>query len=221
MTVLVIAPHPDDEILGCGGVIAKRAEAGDDVWVCIMSEGKRPMYSKEFIKEEFREMQIAHSNVGVGHFIRAALPTARLDTIPQYKLNGILTDIVDTVQPDEVFIPHRGDMHRDHQIVADAAMVALRPNRSHKAKRVLAYEVLSETDWNIPNTQNAFIPNVYEDITKQINFKLMAMEGYKSQLREYPAARSLEGIKALAVHRGVTVGAKYAEAFMLIREVAV
>lgn len=113
MTVLVIAPHPDDEILGCGGVIAKRAEAGDDVWVCIMSEGKRPMYSKEFIKEEFREMQIAHSNVGVGHFIRVALPTARLDTIPQYKLNGILTDIVDTVQPDEVFIPHRGDMHRD------------------------------------------------------------------------------------------------------------
>ena len=138
MTVLVIAPHPDDEILGCGGVIAKRAEAGDDVWVCIMSEGKRPMYSKEFIKEEFREMQIAHSNVGVGHFIRVALPTARLDTIPQYKLNCILTDIVDTVQPDEVFIPHRGDMHRDHQIVADAAMVALRPNRSHKAKRVLA-----------------------------------------------------------------------------------
>ena len=93
MTVLVIAPHPDDEILGCGGVIAKRAEAGDDVWVCIMSEGKRPMYSKEFIKEEFREMQIAHSNVGVGHFIRVALPTARLDTIPQYKLNGILTVI--------------------------------------------------------------------------------------------------------------------------------
>lgn len=94
-------------------------------------------------------------------------------------------------------------------------------NIKDKAKRVLAYEVLSETDWNIPNTQNAFIPNVYEDITKQINFKLMAMEGYKSQLREYPAARSLEGIKALAVHRGVTVGAKYAEAFMLIREVAV
>lgn len=221
MTVLVIAPHPDDEILGCGGIMAKRAEAGDDVWVCIMSEGKRPMYSKEFVKEEFREMQIAHRNVGVGHFIKVALPTARLDTIPQYKLNGILTDIVDTVQPDEVFIPHRGDMHRDHQIVADAAMVALRPNRSHKVKRVLAYEVLSETDWNIPNTQNAFIPNVYEDITKQINFKLMAMEGYKSQLREYPAARSLEGIKALAVHRGVTVGVKYAEAFMLIREVAV
>lgn len=70
-------------------------------------------------------------------------------------------------------------MHRDHQIVADAAMVALRPNRNHKVKRVLAYEVLSETDWNIPNTQNAFIPNVYEDITKQINFKLMAMEGYQ------------------------------------------
>ena len=114
MTVLVIAPHPDDEILGCGGVIAKRAEAGDDVWVCIMSEGKRPMYSKEFIKDEFREMQIAHSNVGVGHFIRVALPTARLDTIPQYKLNGILTDIVDTVQPDEVFIPHscRSDAER-------------------------------------------------------------------------------------------------------------
>lgn len=192
MTVLVIAPHPDDEILGCGGVIAKRAEAGDDVWVCIVSEGKRPMYSRKFIEQEFKEMQIAHSNVGVGHFIRIALPTARLDTIPQYRLNEILADVVDVVRPDEVFIPHRGDMHRDHQIVADAAMVALRPNGSNNVKRILAYEVLSETDWNIPNTQNAFIPNVYEDITKQINFKLIGKKKVVRITTEFDCSKRRE-----------------------------
>lgn len=220
MTVLVIAPHPDDEILGCGGVIAKRAEAGDDVWVCIVSEGKRPMYSKEFIEKERAETRIAHNAIGVGHLIRFSLPTARLDTVPQSEINRTLAEVVEMIQPDVVFIPHRGDIHRDHQIVADAAMVALRPCGEYKARRILAYEVLSETDWNIPNTQNAFIPNVYEDITEYLNFKLMAMKGYDSQLKRYPAARSLEGIEALAMHRGVTVGFEYAEAFMLIREVA-
>lgn len=218
MKVLVIAPHPDDEILGCGGVIAKRADAGDEIWVCVVSEGKIPMYSKDFIKKEFSEMKLAHSILGVGRTIRLSLPTAMLDTIPQYKINNLLTDVIDFVNPDEVYIPHKGDIHRDHQIVTDSAMVALRPNRIHGVKRILSYEVLSETDWNVANSQNAFIPNVYEDITNQIDVKLSSMRAYKSQLKNYPSARSLEGIKALASHRGITVGLKYAEAFMLIRE---
>lgn len=219
MDVLVIAPHPDDEVLGCGGVIAKRAAAGDNVWVCIVSEGSEPLYSKEFVEIERKEMWAAHRRLCITHSIMLGLPTARLDKIPQHKINDILTKVVNTVLPDEVFIPHHGDVHKDHQIVADAAMVALRPNRKHKVPRILAYETMSETDWNIPNIQNAFIPNVFEDISGFISFKVSAMEAYDSQLQRYPAARSVEALQGLALHRGTAAGVKYAEAFMLIREV--
>lgn len=219
MKILVIAPHPDDEILGCGGVMAKRISSGDDVWICIVSEGKEPMYSEDFIKIERKEMVEAHGKIGKLSVLKAGFPSAMLDTVPQYKLNDTLTDFVNTIKPDEVFIPHKGDVHRDHQIVSDAALVAVRPNRKHKISRVLAYEVLSETDWNIPNSSNAFIPNVYEDISEYIQLKKEAMLEYSSQLKTYPFARTIEGIEALAMHRGVIVGVRYAEAFMLIREV--
>ena len=107
----------------------------------------------------------------------------------------------------------------DHQIVVDAAMVALRPKYDHVIKRIYAYETLSETGWNIPNTVNEFIPTVYEDITNTIKNKLGAMRIYTTQLAEFPAARSLEAIEALARFRGATVNVKAAEAFSLIREI--
>lgn len=220
MTVLVIAPHPDDEVLGCGGVIAKRAKAGDDVWVCTVTEGKSPMYSEEFVQNEEVEMQNAHRKLGVAHSILLRLPSAMLDTLPQHEINEKLAEVIDTVKPDEVFIPHHGDVHRDHQIVADAAMVALRPNGKNPVRRILAYETMSETDWNIPNTQNAFVPNVFEDISEFVVQKAEALMMYRSQAQVYPAARSPIGIQGLALHRGATVGMESAEAFMLVREVA-
>lgn len=219
MTVLVIAPHPDDEVLGCGGVIAKRAKSGDDVWVCTVTEGKYPMYSEEFVQNEEAEMQNAHRKLGATHSILLRLPSAMLDTLPQHEINEKLAEVIDMVKPDEVFIPHRGDVHRDHQIVADAAMVALRPNRKNRVRRILAYETMSETDWNIPNMQNAFVPNVFEDISEFSIQKTEALMMYRSQAQAYPAARSPIGIQGLALHRGATVGMGSAEAFMLIREV--
>lgn len=221
MTVLVIAPHPDDEVLGCGGVIAKRAAAGDEVWACIVSEGKQPMYSEEFVVNEENEMKNAHRKLGVTQCVTLRFPTALLDTIPQHEINDKLSEVIEMVQPDEVFIPHYGDIHRDHQIVADAAMVALRPNGKNKVRRILAYETMSETDWNTPNIQNAFIPNVFEDISGYVVQKTEALMMYRSQVQTYPAARSPIGIQGLALHRGATVGMESAEAFMLIREVAV
>lgn len=220
MNVLVIAPHPDDEVLGCGGIIAKRSKAGDTVWVCIVSEGKPVMYSEEFIRNEETEMQNAHKKLGVAHAITLHFPSAMLDAVPQRQINDKLSEVVEMAKPDEVFIPHHGDIHRDHQIVADAAMVALRPNGKNKVRRILAYETMSETDWNIPNAQNAFIPNVFEDIGDFVVQKTEALMMYRSQVQEYPAARSPVGIQGLALHRGATVGMGSAEAFMLIREVA-
>lgn len=121
--------------------------------------------------------------------------------------------------PDEVFIPHRGDMQIDHQMVVDAAMVGLRPKYEHIVRRIYAYETLSETGWNVPNVQNEFIPTVYENITETLKIKLDAMKLFQSQLEEFPNARSVESIEALAKFRGTTVNLNAAEAFVLVREI--
>ncbi len=217
MKVLVIAPHPDDEILGCGGIMAKRAKNGDDVYICVVTEGKEPMYSKNFIKNEEKEMKEAHKRLKVKKTICLRFPSAKLDSILKHKLNENLSEIVKDIEPDEVYIPHKGDMHFDHQIVAEAAMVAVRPKNRHKVGRILSYEVLSETDWNDPSM--TFRPNVYEDISDTIGAKLYSLSAYESQLQEPPAARSGRAVQSLAAHRGAIIGTEYAEAFELIREV--
>ena len=123
------------------------------------------------------------------------------------------------VLPDEVYIPHRGDMQLDHKMIADAAMVALRPKYEHVVRRIYAYETLSETGWDVPNTVNEFIPNVYEDVSEFLPKKLEAMGIFKSQTAEFPAARSIGAVEALARYRGASVNVPAAEAFSLIREI--
>ena len=142
-----------------------------------------------------------------------------LETVPRYEFNGKIGEVISKIEPDEVYIPHRGDMQLDHQMVVDAAMVALRPKYAHTVCRIYAYETLSETGWNIPNTVNEFIPNVYEDISDFLDTKIKAMEIFKTQLAEYPNARSVGAIEALARYRGSTVSVNAAEAFSLIREI--
>jgi LmbE family N-acetylglucosaminyl deacetylase len=219
MRVLVIAPHPDDEIIGVGGTIAKRTAAGDEVYICVVTKGIPPVFDEVFIEQGRRECREADRLLGVKETIFLDFPAVMLETIPRYEFNGRIGDVVSKIMPDEVYIPHRGDMQLDHQMVVDAAMVALRPKYKHIVKRIYAYETLSETGWNIPNTTNEFIPTVYEDISNTISKKLEAMNIFQSQLAEFPAARSLGAIKALAKYRGATVNVTAAEAFTLIREI--
>lgn len=219
MKVLVIAPHPDDEILGVGGTIKKRSKKGDEVYVCIVTKGYKPLFDEEVIKMGREEAKIADKMLGVKETFFLDFPAVMLETIPRYEFNEKISEIVQKIQPDEIYIPHRGDMQIDHQMVVDAAMVAVRPKYKHKIKRVYAYETLSETGWNIPNQQNEFIPNVYEDITETLKDKLESMRIFKSQLGEFPEARSIGALDALAKYRGAIVGVKAAEAFILIREI--
>jgi LmbE family N-acetylglucosaminyl deacetylase len=142
-----------------------------------------------------------------------------LETVPRYEFNAKISDVIQRIKPDEVYIPHRGDMQIDHQMVVDAAMVGLRPKYEHIISRIYAYETLSETGWNIPNTMNEFIPTVYEDISDTMERKLDAMNIFQSQLSEFPNARSIGAIEALAKFRGATVNVRVAEAFSLIREI--
>lgn len=220
MNILVIAPHPDDEIIGVGGTIAKRVNSGDDVFVCIVTKGVPPVYNDpELVEQTRRECRAADAMLGVKETIFLDFPSVMLETVPRYELNGKIVEVFRWIKPDEVYIPHRGDMQLDHQIVADAAMVAVRPRGNEYPKRVYAYETLSETGWNIPNTVNDFIPNVYENISDTYIQKLEAMNIFQSQLVDFPGARSIGAIESLMRFRGSTVNVIAAEAFSLIREV--
>ena len=219
MKVLVIAPHPDDEIIGVGGTIAKRVKAGDEVYVCIVTKGLESLVDKEVIEQGRRECCEADSMLGVKETIFLDFPAVMLETVPRYEFNGSFVELLQRINPDEVYIPHRGDMQIDHQMVVDASMVALRPRGRNYPKRVYAYETLYETGWNIPNVVNEFIPTVYEDITDTYDMKIEAMSLFKSQLLQFPEARSIGAIEALAKYRGATVNVHAAEAFTLIREI--
>lgn len=219
MKVLVIAPHPDDEVLGCGGTIAKRAAEGHDVFVCVVTKGCEPLFPPEQVQQVRAECEKADQLLGVKETIFLSFPAVMLETVPRYDLNGRISEIIQTIKPDEVYIPHRGDMQLDHKMVVDAAMVALRPKYKHVVKRIYAYETVSETGWDIPNSTNEFIPTVYEDISENLDDKKEAMRLVKTQIGEFPDARSVEAIEALAKYRGSTVGVKAAEAFVLIREI--
>lgn len=218
MTILVIAPHPDDEVIGVGGTILKHYLAGDSVHVCIVTKGMPHLFNQEMVEMGRREAKIANVMLGVDTLTFLDYPAAELDRVPLNKMIRSFEETISKLKPDEVYIPHRGDIHNDHKVVADAAMVALRPKYQHKVKRVYAYEVPSETGWDRPSADNAFIPNVYEDISETLEAKLIALEYYQSQAEKWPGARSEQAVEALAKYRGSTVCTDAAEAFQLIRE---
>ena len=140
-----------------------------------------------------------------------------LEDVPRYQLNQHLMDVVFETKPDVVYLPHFGDMQKDHTLTAEAAMVGLRPKYDHVVKEIYAYETLSETEWNIPHSKNVFIPNVYSDISDFLEVKLKALSMYTTQVAPFPNPRSLEAVESLAKLRGSTINRKAAEAFYLIR----
>lgn len=221
MTVLVIAPHPDDEVLGCGATIKKYTDSGAEVVLCIVTDAYTPDWTQEFIEKRKQEINNSTAVLGIKEVIFLNLPTVKLDTIGQKELNDKISEAVKKVNPEIVFIPFFGDINKDHKLVSESALVALRPKPDSSFKKVFYYEVLSETEWAKPpqKLEDVFLPNYYEDISDYLEDKLKAMQCYKSELKEYPHPRSLEGIKILANKRGMECGVKSAEAFMLIREI--
>ncbi len=223
MKVLVFAPHPDDEVLGCGGVIAKHIAKGNDVYVCVATCGHPPIYSDDLMKQKgwphtlYPEIKKAHELLGVKETFYLDFPAADMESAKRFTVNGKLIEIIQQIKPNVVYMPHFGDMQKDHTLLAEAIMVAVRPKYAHKVECVYAYETLSETEWNIPHSSFAFIPNTYVDISNYLEYKLKAMNCFQSQLGVFPDPRSLEAVESLARLRGSTMGAKAAEAFMLIR----
>ena len=219
MRILVVAPHMDDEVLGCGGIMAKYAKEGHEVYVAVVTNGQPPLFTGEEDDIDKANCLEAHKLLGVKETFFLDLPAAMLDTMPKYKLNGAINKVVQKLVPDEIYIPHKGDMHFDHKMINEACMVAVRPRSEEAVKRVYVNETLSETEWDVPSADNYFMPNVFVDISDYIDLKIEAMAKFSQQIIEYPSPRSKEGIRSLALNRGMTVYKKYAESFMLIREI--
>ena len=224
MRELVFAPHPDDEVLGCGGTIARDIADGAEVTVCIVTSPKPPVYDNKKAVESgwphliYPQIKNAHELLGIKETIFLQFPCVLLENEPRHIVNGKISEVVQQVKPDVVFIPHFGDMQKDHTIVSEAVMVAVRPKYVHIPRYVYSYECLSETEWNIPHVINSFIPNTFVDITDYLQKKLDAMACFTSQIGDFPNPRSLQAVEALARLRGSTAGFRAAEAFALVRE---
>ena len=216
MKILIIAPHPDDEVLGCGGIVAKHTKERDEVYLCIVTKAYHPDWSEEFLKNRPEEIEKSNEILGIKKTYFLDYPTVKLDTIPQKNLNEAISKVVNKVNPDIFYIPHKGDLNKDHRLVFESSLVATRPI-NQKVKRILSYETLSETEWG--QSIEPFIPNVYVDISETFEKKIEAMKAYESELKQYPHPRSLEIVEALAKKRGSEVGVNFAEAFILIREI--
>ena len=210
--ILIIAPHPDDEIIGCGGLIAKLSKK-HKVSVCYVTCPYTPEWSQEYIDEKIKQIYGAKEILNIDKLYFLDFPAAKLDTIPMKDLNSKILEIIKIVNPDILFIPHIGDLHVDHRLVFESCIVASRP--INNIKSILSYEVLSETEWGY---ENHFVPNSYIDITDTIDIKLNAMKEISLETKQPPHPRSLEVIEALAKKRGSEVGFKYAESFKVIRE---
>ena len=221
--VLVIAPHADDEVLGCGATISKVVKEGSEVFVLICtyaSVGAPELYRPEIIKQVRSEALEAHRLLCVKETFFLEFPAPMLDQYPRYKISNDVAAIIKKIGADTVFIPHRGDCHKDHTIIHECAMVACRPLANCPVKRVYAYETLSETEWGEPVAADYFVPTKYMTFTAGLfAVKREAMSRFKSQLYAFPASRSLEAIEALAKYRGCAVSAERAEAFEVLREI--
>lgn len=218
MKTIVIAPHPDDEILGVGGTLLRRKSEGKKVaWLIVTGISVQSGWDEEKVKQRSDEIRRVGELFCFDEVFTLNFPTTQLDRVPMSDLVAGISNVFKSFKPEEVFVPHLSDVHTDHRIVFDAVASCTKWFRYPSVKRVLAYETLSETDFYLGNSQY-FRPNVFVDIESFLSEKLRAMDIYASELGEFPFPRSHQAIQALAELRGAASGFKAAEAFELLRE---
>jgi LmbE family N-acetylglucosaminyl deacetylase len=219
MKSIVIAPHPDDEVLGVGGTLLRRkSEGGEIAWVVMTSITVDEGWPLKKVQERSCEIEKIAKFFQFDRVFELNFPSTQLDRVPINDLVKKISDIFDEFMPEEVFIPHPGDVHTDHKVVFHTLASCVKWFRHPYIQRVLAYETLSETDFGLDGVQN-FHPNFYINIESHIDEKLKAMQIYASELAPHPFPRSYEAISALATVRGASAGFRYAEAFQLLREI--
>ena len=228
MNVLIIAAHPDDEVLGCGGVIAKHSDLGHSVNILIVGEGfnsrlhgevSQQAASEDVLCKLKRSAEDAARILGAENVKHLDLPDNRLDSLDRLDLIRIIEGNIEYFRPNVVYVHHAGDVNIDHRRLHEAVVTACRPIPGHVVKRLLSFEVASSTEWQPPASSRTFQPNWFVDITEQLPRKLEALIAYNSEMRQWPHARSIEALEHLARWRGAQVGVEAAEAFCLLRQV--
>jgi LmbE family N-acetylglucosaminyl deacetylase len=218
-TVCVVAPHPDDETLGCGGTLLRHQAEGDEIHWCIVTAMRtEDGFSQEEMDRQDREISMVATQYGFASVHKLGYPTTKLDTIPLGEIIKKISDILQKVRPQIVYLPYFADVHTDHRVVFDAVVSSSKWFRCDSIKRLLAYETLSETDFGM-NPTNGFGPNVFTDVAAFLDRKITIMEIYAGQLGDFPFPRSEQAIRALASLRGAAAGCAAAEAFMLLKEI--
>ena len=218
--IVVVAPHPDDETLGCGGTLLKLKDRGNKIfWVIMTNVIDHPNYSKNFIQKRQDEIDMVSEKYGFDKVFKLNYLTTKLDTIPISEITIKISNVFNEIKPEVIFIPSYSDIHSDHRITFQIVMSCTKSFRYPFIKKILMYEKLSETEFAPPLSGNIFSPNVFYDISNYLDKKIEIMKIYTSELRESPFPRSIKLIKTLAILRGSTCNSKYAEAFQLIKEI--
>lgn len=220
MKNLIIAAHPDDEILGCGGMICKSAKNGIESFVLILTDGTGGRYKKS-MKEVLKKCAInANKIAGTKKVFFEAFPNQELDTIALSKIIKVIEKYIKDLRVENVFTHHAGDLNKDHRIVYEATITATRPVIGQVVKRAYTYNVPSSTEWNHLENEGIFVPNVFIDIKEEIKTKIEAVKSYISECRPYPFPRSPEAIRVHLNYWGLLAGMEYAEPFKLIRDIS-
>lgn len=225
MRVLVLAAHPDDEVLGCGGTIARLSAEGHEVHIAILGEGITSRYQNRDHADMDDVAALHLTSHKVGEVLGAqkihlyGLPDNRFDSVPLLDVVKHLEQLIGDFAPEEIYTQHGGDLNIDHQILFRATLTATRPMKNLRVRRVYAYEVQSSTEWAFQQFSPVFTPNTFVDISATLEKKLSAMRLYESEARAFPHPRSSEAIRSYALRWGSVSGLDAAEAFELIREI--
>jgi len=221
--ILIIAAHPDDEVLGMGGTIAKYASAGAEIALLIVTDGSSAQYQGSgdvaaVIEKKKSETEACASVLGIRSVYYGGLPDMKLDATPHIQINAVIEKVVAEFEPDIIYTHFYGDINKDHQCVYESTLVACRPLAGQKVKRIFAYSVPSSTEWNVQIEKNVFMPNWFEDISGVFaEKKYEGFAQYETELRPYPHPRSTEYLRKTDIAEGLRVGLEAAESFMLLR----
>lgn len=218
MNIVIIAAHPDDEVLGCGATAARLAREGHRIVPVIFCENATVRYTDQDMKDNLESWcQKSAAILGMQPPVFLGFPDQKLDTYPALELAQAVETVLREYRPEMIFTHHGGDVNRDHQVLFEATMVAARPQPGSQVKTVFAYETLSSTEWSATDYYSRFTPTTFYDVTDTLSLKIKAFKQYVSEVRPYPHPRSPEAIEYRARDWGARVGLRAAEAFRLVR----
>jgi len=221
--ILIVAAHPDDEVLGCFGTVARLIKEGYEAYTLILGEGKTSRDDERIVENRVEDIEalnneIHNANVliGIKKVFIESFPDNRFDSVDLLDIIKVISKVKDEIQPDIIFTHYENDLNIDHQITCKAVITATRPMKDECVKEIYSFEILSSTEWNYPLS---FSPDTFWDISETLELKMDAMKQYKSELCQYPHPRSIEGIKLNAEYHGMRVGKQYVESFKTLRSV--